>query len=89
MTEQKEIGYEVGNVMWRNLPGHEKLWRKTDFNTKEYIVNKQGEIAINLSTPVVIDKFLSFLKKESINSNLTLFEIKKLENKFKKKSLIK
>lgn len=45
MTKQKEIGYDVGNVAWHNLPGFEELWNKADFDTKELIVNEQGRIA--------------------------------------------
>ena len=53
MTKQKEIGYEIGNVAWHNLKGYEELWRKTDFDTKEHIVNEQGRLAIKLAIPLV------------------------------------
>ena len=53
MTKQKEIGYEIGNVAWHNLDGYQELWNKADFETKEKIVNEQGRLAVELSTPVV------------------------------------
>jgi len=53
MTKQKEIGYEIGNIVWHNLEGYQELWNKADFDTKEKIVNEQGKLAIKLVLSLV------------------------------------
>lgn len=69
MTKQKEIGYEVGNVAWRNLKGYQELWNKADFETKEQIVNEQGRVAIDLVASLVnnqrdlLTKFAIYMTK--------------------------
>jgi len=45
MTREKELGYELGNIIWNNLDGYQELWRIADFDTKEKIVNGLGELA--------------------------------------------
>jgi len=76
MTKEKEIGYEIGNVVWHNLEGYQELWNKADFDTKEKIVNTQGELAIKLVLPLINDtrelltKFAIFMV-ENIESGKT------------------
>lgn len=54
MTRQKELGYELGNVLWHNLEGYKELWNKAEFDTKEKIINELGELAIKLTIPAVV-----------------------------------
>ena len=62
MNKQKEIGYEISNIMWHHLPGFKELWNKTDFDVKEYIVKEQGRVAIEQ----VIESQRGFLTKFAI-----------------------
>ena len=52
MTRTKEIGYDLINVIWRNIDDFEKLWNRTDVETKDKIVNGVGELAVKLANSI-------------------------------------
>jgi len=48
---QKELGYRLCDVLWYNLDGYRELWDRSEFYTKEKIINELGELAIKLTIP--------------------------------------
>jgi len=64
MTKTKEIGYEVGRPAWELLNGFKECWNNESTDIKDKIVNGQGELAVNLSKPIVMEEFLVFLNKK-------------------------
>jgi len=62
MDKQKQIGYAVGNVAFNKLPGYKDLWNQVDFNTKEYIVNQTGKVAMEQ----VLESEREFLTKFAV-----------------------
>lgn len=51
MTKEKELGYELTNIMWRNLDGFQEIWNKSSTEVKDKIVNETGELSYKLLTP--------------------------------------
>jgi len=47
MRKEKELGYELLNIVYNNIEEFQELWNKTDFDTKEKIVNGIGDLAYN------------------------------------------
>lgn len=53
MTQEKEIGYEITNVAYHNLEGFAELWKRTEVDTKDLIVEENGRVAIELAMPII------------------------------------
>jgi hypothetical protein len=52
MKRTKEIGYDLVDVVWRNINHFDRLWNATDVETKDKIVNGIGELAVTLASGV-------------------------------------
>jgi hypothetical protein len=78
MTRTKEIGYDLVNVLWRDLDGFQSLWNSADTETKDKIVNSIGELAeelvntkkeMTLKIVKVGSDFIEFDNGMSLSSN--------------------
>lgn len=53
MTQEEKIGYEITNVAYHNLEGFSELWKRTEADTKDLVVEESGRVAIKLAIPIV------------------------------------
>lgn len=49
MKRIKEIGYDLIDVIWRNIENFDKVWNMSETQTKDKVVEDVGELAAKLS----------------------------------------
>jgi len=78
MTRTKEIGYDLISPMWHQLSHIQQLWSNETVETKDKIVNETGKLAEGL----VLDHFISFVKKDKLDNKIDISELQKVINIF-------